>query len=134
MTKHQAALFENARRALDTARLALNDGDTKAAINRAYYAAFYAATAALLSRGEAPRSHKGVHQRFHFHFVKTGSLEAWVGETLKYAFDLRLRADYEAFTIFDEAAAADLIADVKRFVDIVEAMLHEQDGGHDSSG
>ena len=79
MTAHQVALFDNARRALKTARLSLDDGDVKAAMNRAYYAAFYAATAALLAKGEAPKSHKGVHRRFHLHFVASGPLDAAVG-------------------------------------------------------
>lgn len=134
MTEHQAALFDNAFRALETAHLTLNDGDARAAINRAYYAAFYAATAALLDKGEAPKSHKGVHRRFHLHFVAGGPLDAAIGGILSFASDARQQADYDAFTIFDEAAAADLIVDVERFVDVVEAMLHEHDGGHDSSG
>ena len=119
MTAHQAALFDQARRALQSAWLTLHDGDVRAAINRAYYAA----TAALQGEGEAPDSHKGVHRRFHLHFIKSGRLETSQGKLLKFAFDLRQRADYEAFTIFDEAAAADLITDAETFVEAVEALL-----------
>lgn len=123
MTVHQANLFEQARRALKSASLTLNDGDTKAAINRAYYAAFYAATAALLGKGEAPKSHKGMHQRFHLHFVASGPLSKATGSVLSFAGDTRRQADYDAFTVFEEAAIADLLADVEAFVDAVEALL-----------
>ena len=37
-------------------------------------------------------------------------------------YELRQRADYEALTDFDEAAA-DLIVDAQRFVEAVEALM-----------
>ena len=123
MTKHQTALFQKARRALETARLSLQDGDASAAVNRAYYAAFYAATAALLEKGEAPKTHKGVHQRFHLHFVDSGTLDLTISKILPFAADARQQADYDVFTVFDEAAAADLIVDVERFVEAVATLL-----------
>ena len=123
MTDRQTALFDKARRALETARAVLKLGDAEAAVNRAYYAAFHAATAALLSVGEAPKTHAGAHQRFHLHFVASGRLSRAQGETLRHAFELRQRADYEAFTVFDEAATANLIADVEGFVETVVTLL-----------
>ncbi len=123
MIDRQAALFDKARRALDTARLNLDHGDTEAAINRAYYSAYYTALAALLTHGETPKTHSGTHDRFYLHFVHSGHLPVSVGKTLKFAFNLRQRADYETFAVFDEAAAADLITDVEAFVQAVEEML-----------
>ncbi len=123
MTDKQYAFSEKARRALATAPINLNHGDVEAAISRAYYAAFYAAMAALLSVGEAPKTHSGTLQRFRLHFIKTGRLPLSLGDVLTYAFNARQRADYEAFAIFDEAAVADLITDVEAFVRAVEQML-----------
>ncbi len=123
MTDEQQALFDKARRALETARLTLDHGDADAAINRAYYAAFHAATAALLAVGETPKTHSGTHHRFHLHYVESGRLSSSIGKTLSYASDARQRADYEAFTVFDEVAAVDLISDVEAFVQAVEEML-----------
>ena len=123
MTDEQQALLAKAHRTLKTARLSLNDGDAASAVNRAYYAAFYAATAALLAVGETPKTHSGTHHRFHLHYVASGLLAKHVGKTLDFAYELRQRADYEALTDFDEAAAADLIADAQRFVEAVEALM-----------
>ncbi len=123
MIDRQVALFDKAHRALETARLTLDHGDAEAAVNRTYYAAFHAAMAALLSVGEAPKTHSGTHHLFHLHFVKSGRLPVTLGETFRHAFTLRQRADYEAFTVFDEAATADLISDVEAFVGAVEEML-----------
>ena len=47
--KELQSLMERARRSLRSARNLLDDGDHDFAISRAYYAMFYAATAALLS-------------------------------------------------------------------------------------
>ncbi len=67
--------------------------------------------------------HKGTHHRFPLHFVASGRFPNMIGRTLGYAYEMRQRADYEAFTVFDEAAATDLITDVERFVQAVETML-----------
>ncbi len=85
MTDRQEALFEKARQALDTARLNLDHGDAEAAINRAYYAAYYIALVALLAHGESPKTHSGTHDRFYLHFVQTGRLSVSVGKTLNIA-------------------------------------------------
>lgn len=45
------ALVRKSRRALQSARLDLNDGDTDGAVNRSYYAMLNATQAALLSAG-----------------------------------------------------------------------------------
>ncbi len=126
MTFEQRALIDRAGRALETARKNLSDDDAPAAVNRAYYAAFYAATAALLEVGETPKSHHGVQNRFYVHFVVTGRLPKVHGEILGHAFLLRQRADYEATTTFDKTAAADLISDVERFVRAAEGLLPER--------
>lgn len=123
MTSEQQAYIEKAQRALDTARRALVHGDSEGAVDRAYYAAFYMATAALLGTGEQPKTHSGAHNRFHLHFVRNGRIDRLIGATLQHAFELRQRATYEAFAVLDEAAASDLMADVERFVDAVEACL-----------
>ncbi len=92
MTGRQVALFAKTHRMLKTARLSLEDGDAESAINRTYYAAFHAAMAALLSVGEAPKTHSGTHHLFHLHFVKSGRLPVTLGETFRHAFTLRQRA------------------------------------------
>lgn len=125
MTERQQALFMKAERALQTARSNLQQGDTDAAANRAYYATFYAATAALLSVGETLRTHRGVHHRFYVHYVENGPLSVEVGSILAFAREVRRRADYEAFSTLDTAAVSDLVADAERFVRAVRALVEE---------
>ncbi|WP_420456906.1 HEPN domain-containing protein [Rubrivirga sp.] len=125
MTDQQTRLVEKARRALSTARLVLDDGDVEGALNRAYYACFYVAQALLLTYGEEPRTHRGVHHRFRERAVLPGLVPAELGRTLPYAASLRERADYEAVTVTDTAGAADLLADAHTFVDAVLRVLEK---------
>ena len=115
--------MSQATRSLRTARLALDDGDPLGATNRAYYACFYGAQAALVGVGESPKTHRGTITRFGFHFVVTGRVSSEIGRLLADAFAARQRSDYDAAAVADEAAAADLLADAERFVEMVRALI-----------
>ena len=117
------AFLARAHTALSDARLLLDHARVEAMINRTYYAAFYAATAALHQHGERPKTHSGTLYRFQVRFVDAGRLEQRVATALGQAFHARQHADYDAISIYDEAAARDLLADVERFVAAVEVML-----------
>ena len=123
MTPKQEALFAKATVALDTARRNLDAGDAGASANRAYYATYYAATAALLGTDERPRTHSGTHRQFHRWFVANGRVDPATATALAHGFHVRQRADYEAFAVTDTAAAADLLADAERFVEAVRAVV-----------
>ena len=120
-----AALLGRAVRDLDDAHYLLDDGRTLAAVNRAYYACFHAAQAALLIVGEAPTTHKGAVLRFAYHFIRTGVVGADTGAFLAYALNARTEADYDALANADVRGAADLLADTERFVAAVRAVMEE---------
>lgn len=88
MSPEARALMERAMQALQSAQVLTSTGDAAGAMNRAYYAAFYGASAALRTVGESPRTHAGTQRHFYFHFVQTGRLPVSVAETLRQAFDL----------------------------------------------
>ena len=80
-------LMGKATRAVASARLLLSDGDVDGACNRAYYAMFDAARAALLVLvpGIDPalvKSHGGLISMFSLHFVKPGICPwSWAGRS-----------------------------------------------------
>lgn len=76
----------------------------------------YAARALLLTQDEAPKTHQGIHNRFHFHFIAPGHLPRELGQLLGIAQEMRERADYDAFSSFETLAAENLITDADRFV------------------
>jgi uncharacterized protein (UPF0332 family) len=64
------------------------------ALNRVYYAAFYAARAVLAARDLDSSRHSGVIALFQLHFVKTGLLPAAAARTLPRLFEARQTSDY----------------------------------------
>ena len=93
-------LMSKAHRALASAFALLKEGDSDGACNRAYYAMFDAARAALLaSHSPVPpdiaKTHSGLITAFSLHLVKTGRLSLELGRALNKVEDLRLIADYK---------------------------------------
>lgn len=100
---------EKAIRALASARLLLANGDVEGACNRAYYAMFDAAHAALLrSRANINpaeiRTHSGLIGAFGKHLVKPGLAPAELGRALNQVEHIRLLADYTGEAIDAEKA------------------------------
>jgi uncharacterized protein (UPF0332 family) len=105
-----SAYMSKAERALTAARLLLNAGDTDGACNRAYYAMFDAAHAALhAARIELPekpiKSHHGLVSLFGQHLVRGKQMEAEHGVVLNKVLNLRLLADYEGSPLSSGKAA-----------------------------
>ena len=91
--------MEKAHKALASAKILLEAGDTDGATNRAYYAMFDAAMAALswagIGTGQSPpKTHTGLIGSFGQHLVKTGHLPAEFGRSFNRVHELRLTADY----------------------------------------
>ena len=95
----------------------------RGAVNRLYYAAFYAARALLALREIDAARHSGVVSLFQQHFIKPGLIAPDVGKTLARAFEKRQNSDYEDFAIVDPADAQDLASAVQTFVTTCEKLL-----------
>ena len=77
------------------------------AVSRAYYAAFYAAEAALLRLGEARAKHSGVVSAFGRLLVHERGVDERAGRLLRSLFERRTQADYELGDVpIDEAPRA----------------------------
>jgi uncharacterized protein (UPF0332 family) len=88
------ANLDRAMQSLDAARDLLAKGYYDFAASRAYYSAFYAATALLLNAGLESSKHSGVISAIHQRFVKPGILEKKIGRDLNWLFELRGLGDY----------------------------------------
>jgi uncharacterized protein (UPF0332 family) len=71
-----------ARQKLAVAQELLHNHHCDDAVSRAYYAAFHAAQAALLTEGQKPESHKGVVTLFGLLLAKTGKVDKGYGRIL----------------------------------------------------
>ncbi|MBU3561301.1 HEPN domain-containing protein [Polynucleobacter hallstattensis] len=102
-------LFTKAQTAAASARILLNAGDVDGACNRAYYAMFDAARAALLASGidestVNTKTHSGLISKFSLELVKSGQVSVELGKSLNKVEDLRLMADYKGDAILEEDA------------------------------
>ena len=89
-------IMGKADKALASARLLLDAGDSDGATNRAYYAMFDGAIAALLWSGAQDRhkTHSRLIASFGLHLIRTGLLSARFGRSINQVQELRLTGDY----------------------------------------
>lgn len=120
-------IMDKAQTALASARMLLAAGDTDGATNRAYYAMFDAAIAALSwadpdrSR-ELPRTHGGLIAVFGHQLVRNGRMSAEYGRAFNRVQELRLAADYLASPVTSDKAAW-AIGEAENFVAAIAALL-----------
>lgn len=104
------------------ARSALRDEAFASAISVAYYAALYAARAALSEEEAYAKTHRGTWHLFHAAFVAPGRFDEAVYRRARDMQRLREAADYDAATP-TEAEAEALVGRAERFVQAVEELL-----------
>jgi uncharacterized protein (UPF0332 family) len=98
-----ASYLRKAERALAAARILLRENETEGACNRAYYAMFDAAHAALWivgarEDGSTIKTHSGLIAAFGEGIVKAGEIAPEHGRALAHVLKTRLLADYTADT------------------------------------
>lgn len=91
-------------------------------ISRAYFGAFFAAEAALLTLGETRSKHSGVISAFGSLVVRGGGFDEGTGRLLRSLFERRNEADYGDVDVPPEEAA-EAVRGAERFVNGVEAWL-----------
>jgi len=121
-----------ARETLEAGRALLDAKHYRDAINRAYYAMFYAALGLLASKGLGSSKHTGVASLFAQHFVKTGNFPAQAAAYLREAFNLRQKCDYREFVEPEPGQTEEVLAHAERFVSEARRTWDEMRScGHD---
>ena len=97
------------------------------ACNRAYYAMFDAARAALLAgkepvKSEVIKTHSGLIAAFSLHLIKSGRIPTAYGKSLRQVDQIRLIADYSDEEP-DRETAASAIEQANHFVQAVASYL-----------
>jgi len=90
--------ISRAHEALEAAALLIEQSHFASALNRLYYAAFYAARALLATKALDSSRHSGVIALFQEHFVKTGLISTDTARALPRAFEKRQTSDYGDFS------------------------------------
>lgn len=114
--------FERAHQTIEEAEYMRKGGYYNAAVNRLYYACFYAASGLLMANDIAAATHSGVKTLLSKHFVKTGLLSYEHGATFSTLFGKRHSGDYEDFVYCDAETVDFLLPKAVGFINAVEAL------------
>jgi uncharacterized protein (UPF0332 family) len=120
------ANMERAAESLAAAQELTARGYHDIAASRAYYAAFYAASAALLQASLETSKHSGVVALIHQHFVRTGLLPREHGRALNWLYELRGIGDYGLTVHVAEDEAICAIDLAERFVRAIKSLLETE--------
>jgi uncharacterized protein (UPF0332 family) len=93
------------------------------AINRMYYACFYAASALLVANHIEAKSHEGVRQMLGKHFVLTNQIPIYLGKFYTLIFSKRSSGDYEDFINYNRQDVETLYPHAEEFVKVVKDLL-----------
>ena len=120
-----SANLERAEQSIRAAKQLALGGYSDFAASRAYYAAFYAATAILLHQGLELSKHSAVIATIHQLFVKTGKLDKEQGKSLNWLFELRAIGDYGVTAHVSRKDVDQAIDAAERFLAAIKSLLHK---------
>ena len=93
------------------------------AVNRLYYACYYAVSALLLQHKIKAQTHAGVRQMFGLHFVKKGLIDKDLARFYNDIFDKRQTSDYDDFIEFSSDEVVSLIPSAKQLIEEIEELI-----------
>lgn len=92
-------------------------------INRLYYGCFHATKALLLTKDLTPKTHSGVVNLLHLHFVQSGLFDMEQASFYSRLLQQRMEEDYSDFIIEDAETTEGFIAPAKAYVGYVEELI-----------
>jgi len=115
--------LERAKETLDEVQSHLINGYYNTAVNRLYYACYYAVTALLVNSRIITNTHSGVRQMFGLHFIKTEIINKDFGRFFSDIYDKRQTGDYDDFIFYNEDIVKDLIIPAGNLISEIESLL-----------
>ena len=115
--------ISRAKDTLDDANILAENRKWNSAINRLYYAAYYAVMALLLSADLKPTTHNGAKSNFSQHFIKTGKIDKELGKIFSQLFTWRQKGDYDDLFDFQKETVLPYFDPVKELIDNIEELI-----------
>jgi len=119
--------MEKAYETLEAAQILADGQQWNSAINRLYYACFYAVTALLTEARIETRSHSGAKSQFFLPFVKNKKVDAKFGRLYSDLFDWRQKGDYGDFFDFSNQDVTPLLFPCQQMIDHISTILRKKD-------
>jgi uncharacterized protein (UPF0332 family) len=117
--------ISRAEETIKEAMLLTNEGYYNAAINRLYYACFYAVQALLVKNGISSASHAGVKTMLSLNFVSKGLLDVEYGKTFSRLFEIRHSGDYDDFAYCDQSMTDEYTPKAVDFINQIKELLYK---------
>ncbi|MFZ4414143.1 MAG: HEPN domain-containing protein [Bacteroidales bacterium] len=102
-----------------------DSGFYNTAVNRLYYACYYAVIALLVKHNIPAQTHAGVKQMLGLHFVTTKKLNPEYARFYAQMFNNRISGDYDDFITFDLEMIEELKPQAQLFIDAIEKLIIE---------
>jgi len=112
-----------AKDTLDDAHILAENEKWNSAINRLYYAAYYAVIALLLSADLKPTTHNGAKSNFSEHFVKTGKIDKEFGKIFSQLFAWRQKGDYDDLFDFQKDTVLPYFDPIRKLISEIEKLV-----------
>lgn len=108
---------------LDDARILAENQRWNSAINRLYYASYYAVMALLLDTDHNPTTHNGAKSNFNEYFVKSNLIDKEFGRIYSQLFTWRQKGDYDDLFDFTEDKVMPYFKPVADLISIIEQLI-----------
>ncbi|MBN1464505.1 HEPN domain-containing protein [candidate division KSB1 bacterium] len=115
--------MQQADDSLNEAHILHRERAYRGAINRAYYAMFYALLALLATKHLGSSKHSGVIALFDREFVKPGIFSKNMSKSIRIAFENRQDHDYGEFVELDDENSDEMIQMAERFITSIRDYL-----------
>jgi uncharacterized protein (UPF0332 family) len=117
--------LQRAKETLKEAEMLIDNKFWNTAVNRMYYACFYAVSSLLIKHNIESSTHSGTRQKFGEFFVKPGIIEKHFGKHFSDLFEKRTKGDYNDFFEFDEETVARLFPLTQQFIERLDYLIGE---------
>lgn len=113
-------------RATETLAEVLLLADTEhwnAAVNRLYYACYYAVSALLVKHDVSTKTHDGLRRQFGALIIQQGMLDKDQGIFYSTLFNMRQKGDYDDFVIYNQEQVEFLIPKGVAFLERIKELV-----------
>jgi len=112
-----------AKETFDDAKILAEKFRWNSAINRLYYASYYAVTALLINEGITSTTHNGAKSKFSEHFILTKKVSKELGRIYSQLFTWRQKGDYDDLFDFTEEKVKPYFVPVEELIQTVETLI-----------
>ena len=118
--------LERAEETMKEVSILAKESHFNAAVNRLYYACFYAASALMVANSIVTSSHAGIKTMLGMNFVSKGLLSLEQGKTFSRLFEIRHSGDYDDFVYCDQEMIDEYTPKARDFINSIRDLLNKQ--------